>query len=247
MEKTYAEHYALLEGKHWWFRARRLILRDLLAHLEWPHQPRILEIGVGPGYNLLEVYPADARLEGVEPDQGLATFAAKRSPVPVFQARVDQLPSEVQDESYDAITMFDVLEHIRDDAGALEIVHRKLRPSGRIVLAAPAFKWLWGQQDIVNQHCRRYTLRTLRKKLKAANFTVERATYFNTFLFPPIAAVRMAAHLIRRQPAVEGDFAYVRRSSNAALFNLFAAERIFLRFLDFPVGVSVFAAARKDS
>src|SRR6187551_3751055 len=122
MEQSYAQHYALLEGEHWWFRARRVILRDLLAQFKWPHQPRILEIGVGPGYNLLEVYPADARLEGVEPDQGLATFAAKRSPVPVFQARVDQLPSEVQDESYDAITMFDVLEHIRDDAGALEIV-----------------------------------------------------------------------------------------------------------------------------
>jgi SAM-dependent methyltransferase len=247
MEKTYAEHYALLEGEHWWFRARRLILRDLLAHLEWPHQPRILEIGVGPGYNLLEVYPADARLEGVEPDQGLATFAAKQSPVLVFQGRVDQLPSEIQDESYDAITMFDVLEHIRDDAGALEIVHRKLRPGGRIVLSTPAYKWLWGQQDIVNQHCRRYTLRTLREKLKAADFTIERATYFNTFLFPPIAAVRLAAHFTRRQPAAEGDFAYVRRSSNAALFSLFAAERIFLRFLDFPVGVSVFAAARKDS
>ncbi|MBO0696381.1 MAG: class I SAM-dependent methyltransferase [Verrucomicrobia bacterium] len=247
MERTYAEHYALLEGEHWWFRARRLILRDLLTRLEWPHEPRILEIGVGPGCNLAEVYPAGARLEGVEPDQGLATFAAKRSPAPVFQAQVDQLPSEIRDESYDGITMFDVLEHIRDDAGALEIVHRKLKPGGRIVLSAPAYRWLWGQQDIVNQHCRRYTLRTLREKLKAANFTIERATYFNTFLFPPIALVRLAAHFTRRQPATEGDFAYVRRSSNAALFSLFAAERIFLRFVDFPVGVSVFAAARKDS
>ena len=246
MEKTYAEHYAVLEGEHWWFRGRRLILRDLLARLEWPHQPRILEIGVGPGYNLLEIYPADARLEGVEPDQGLATFAAKRSPAPVFQARVDQLPSEIQDESYDGITMFDVLEHIQDDTDALQIVHRKLRPGGRLVMSAPAYNWLWGQQDIANQHCRRYTLRNLREKLQAANFTIERMTYFNTFLFPPIAAVRLAAHLIRRQPAVEGDFAYVRRSSNAALFSLFAAERIFLRFLDFPFGVSVFAASRKD-
>jgi SAM-dependent methyltransferase len=246
MEKTYAEHYARLEGEHWWFRARRLILRDLLAHLEWPHHPRILEIGVGPGFNLLEVYPADARLEGIEPDQGLATFAAKRSPAPVFQARVDELPSEIQDAAYDGIAMFDVLEHIPDDACALQIVHRKLRPGGRIVLSAPAYNWLWGQQDIVNQHCRRYTLRTLREKLKATSFTVERATYFNTFLFPPIAAVRLAARFTRRQPAAEGDFAYVPGSSNAALFTLFASERVLLRFLDFPFGVSVFAVARKD-
>jgi hypothetical protein len=63
MEKSYAQHYALLEGEHWWFRARRVILRALFAQLEWPQQPRILEIGVGPGHNLLEVYPPDARLD----------------------------------------------------------------------------------------------------------------------------------------------------------------------------------------
>src|SRR6187200_3370166 len=94
MEKSYAQHYALLEGEHWWFRARRVILRDLLARLKWPQRPRILEIGVGPGYSLLEVYPPDACLEGVEPDQGLARLAAKRGPAAVFQAPIDQLPPE---------------------------------------------------------------------------------------------------------------------------------------------------------
>jgi hypothetical protein len=142
--------------------------------------------------------------------------------------------------------MFDVLEHIQDDAGALQIVRRKLRPGGRIVLSAPAYNWLWGQQDIVNQHCRRYTLRTLGDRLQAANFTIERMTYFNTFLFPPIAAVRLVARLTGRQPVEAGDFAYVSRPSNAALFTLFASERVFLRYFNFPFGVSVFAAARKD-
>jgi SAM-dependent methyltransferase len=247
MEQSYAQHYALLEGEHWWFRARRVILRDLLAQLKWPQRPRILEIGVGPGYNLLEVYPPDARLEGVEPDQGLARLAAKRSPAAVFQAPIDQLPPEIQDGCYDCVTMFDVLEHIRDDAGALRIVHRKLRPGGRVVLSAPAYQWLWGQQDIVNQHCRRYTLRAIREKLQAANFSVERMTYFNMFLFPPIATIRLAARLARCQPAAEGDFRYVPTSSNAALFCLFASERIFLRLLNFPFGVSVFATARTST
>jgi SAM-dependent methyltransferase len=246
MEKSYAEQYALLEGEHWWFRARRMILRALLAQLEWPQQPRILEIGVGPGHNLLEVYPPDARLEGIEPDEGLARLAATRGPAPVFQASIDRLPLEIQDGCYDGITMFDVLEHIPDDARALQIVNRKLRNGGRIVLAVPAYMWLWGQQDVVNQHCRRYTHGELREKLQAANFTVERTTYFNTFLFPPIAAIRLLARTGRREPAPEGDFTYAPSSSNAVLFNLFSSERIFLRFFDFPFGVSVFAAARKN-
>ena len=246
MEKSYAQHYALLEGEHWWFRARRVILRALLAQLEWPQQPRILEIGVGPGHNLLELYPLDARLEGIEPDEELARLAAKRGPARVFQASIDRLPSEIQDGCYDGVTMFDVLEHIKDDARALQIVNRKLRHGGRIVLAVPAYMWLWGQQDVVNQHRRRYTQGELTQKLRSANFTVERTTYFNTFLFPPIAAVRLLAHIRRRAPARDGDFTYAPSSSNALLFNLFASERIFLRFFDFPFGVSVFAAARKN-
>jgi SAM-dependent methyltransferase len=246
MEKSYAEQYAQLEGQHWWFRARRLILRNMLACVKWPQQPRILEIGVGPGHNLLEIYPPDALLEGIEPDSALAKLAATRGPAPVLQASIDYLPPEIRDECYDGVTMFDVLEHIKDDVAALRIVNQKLRPGGRIVLSAPAYMWLWGQQDIVNQHCRRYTLRKLREKLRAANFTIERGTYFNTFLFPSIAAVRLLARLGRRRPAAEGDFAYLRKSSNAVLFALFASERIFLRAFDFPFGVSAFAVARKS-
>ena len=128
-----------LEGRHWWFRARRLVLCDLLARLKWPQQPRILEIAVGPGYNLLEIYPPDAWLEGVEPDEVLAKVAAARSPVPVFRASVDRLPSAIRNGSYDGVTMFDVLEHIEDEAHALRTVCQKLRPGGRIVLSVPAY------------------------------------------------------------------------------------------------------------
>lgn len=246
MKESYAHQYALLEGEHWWFRARRLILRDLLARVKWPPHPKILEIGVGPGHNLLEIYPLDARLEGAEPDPALAGLAAARSPAPVFIASIDQLPSEIQEGAYDGVTMFDVLEHIPDDACALQIVNRKLKAGGRIAISAPAYMWLWGQQDIVNQHCRRYTLTELRRKLEAAHFTIERMTYFNTFLFLPIAVVRLIARYGRQAHKAEGDFAYVRRQSNAVLFTLFGVERFFLRYLNFPFGVSAFAVARKS-
>jgi SAM-dependent methyltransferase len=246
MQETYAQRYALLEGEHWWFRARRLILRDLLAQLEWPPQPRILEIGVGSGCSLREMYPSDACLEGIEPDPGLATFAAAQGPTPVFNTSIDDLPPEIQDGSYDAVTMFDVLEHIPDDAYALEIVSRKLKRGGRIILSVPAYMWLWGQQDIVNQHYRRYTLGQLMRKLEAVHFAIERMTYFNTFLFLPIAVVRLIARYRSQEHKVEGDFSHVRSPANAALFTLFGAERFFLRHLNFPFGVSVFAAARKN-
>ena len=64
------------------------------------------------------------------------------------------------------MTMFDVLEHIEDEARALRIVNQKLKPGGRIALSVPAYMWLWGQQDIVNHHYRRYTVREVKWKLR---------------------------------------------------------------------------------
>jgi len=100
--------------------------------------------------------------------------------------------------------MFDVLEHVEDEAKALRMVSQKLKPGGRIVLSVPAYMWLSGQQDIVNHHYRRYRLRELIWKLQAADFTIERITYFNTFLFAPIAGFRLIAcygvdHIDRRE------------------------------------------------
>ena len=66
--------------------------------------------------------------------------------------------------------MFDVLEHIEDEARALRIVNQKLKPGGRIALSVPAYMWLWGQQDIVNHHYRRYTVREVKWKLRGCRF-----------------------------------------------------------------------------
>src|SRR5436305_13404091 len=97
MEKSYAQHYALLEAEHWWFRARRMILRNLLCQLVWPPQPRTLEIGVGTGHNLLEIYPAASRPEVAEPDEVFAGIAAARLERPEFAAAIYQPPPQVGD------------------------------------------------------------------------------------------------------------------------------------------------------
>ncbi len=65
-------------------------------------------------------------------------------------------------------------------------------------MAVPAFMFLWGKQDEVSHHHRRYTARSMRRALPQAGFAVDRTSYFNTLLFPPIAAVRVARRLLRR-------------------------------------------------
>ena len=96
MQKTYAAQYHRFEKNHWWFRARRKILKDQVRALPWPPQPHILEIGTGPGENLYSLYPADAVLAGVEPDAALAETARVRGPVPIYEATAEALPTALQ-------------------------------------------------------------------------------------------------------------------------------------------------------
>jgi len=61
MKEEFTQEYGELEQTHWWFRARRVILRALLSrHVSWAPGTSVLEIGVGPGENLYGLYPASA-------------------------------------------------------------------------------------------------------------------------------------------------------------------------------------------
>ena len=73
---------------------------------------------------------------------------------------------------------------------------------------------------------------------------MQRLSYFNTLLFPPIAAVRLATGHRRRTEAPRSDLGWqVPRVVNAALEALFASERHLMRHIDLPFGVSLLAVA----
>ena len=101
-----------------------------------------------------------------------------------------RLPFE--DDSFDLVTSLDVVEHLDDDVAGLKEMRRVLRPNGRILLFVPAFMFLWGVQDDISNHRRRYTLPGLRKAVLEAGFEVERATYANITFFVPILLGRIA-------------------------------------------------------
>jgi SAM-dependent methyltransferase len=247
MDAQYADRYALLEKTHWWFRARRRVLTALLAWVPWPASPRIAEIGIASGENLYEVFP-DARLIGIEPEPHNAARARAKGPVPVYVATAEALPDVLQDGTCDGLALFDVLEHTPDDGLVLRHLRAKLKADGWLVLSVPAYRWLWGRQDDINRHYRRYTRGELVAKLRHAGYAVRRATYFNTLLFPPIATLRLLAKIRRpRARASNSDFDYATGRLDPLLFFIFRLEGFLLRRLNFPFGVSVFAAAQRAS
>lgn len=247
MDENYASHYGELQRNHWWFRARHHVLREVIATIRWPQRPKIMEVGCGPGETLYLVYPPDADLTGVEPDAITADVARKRGPVPVIHAGIEMLATLVPDASLDGVAMLDVLEHIQDDHAAVRAVHAKLKPGGVYFLTVPAFMWMWGRQDDVSHHCRRYTKSTILAPLVAAGFEIERITYFSSFLFPMIAGLRVARRLLRLKPSGESDLDDSIGPFNEVLNKIFAAEAWWLRHANFPIGSSILCIARRKS
>jgi len=247
MKEEFSKSYVSLEQNHWWFRARRVILRNLMnRHIAWGRRPDILEIGVGPGENLYTLYPKDARVIGVEPDAENAAQADARGPYNVYCGTIEALPEPVLSRQYDAVCLFDVLEHIQDDVAALGVIHGLLKPGGFLVLTVPCYQWMWGLQDDVNLHYRRYTRSELKTKLLKQGFQIKRATYFNSLLFPVIALFRLLAKFKKNKRKAESDFEVSIPFVDSIMYGLFRLESPLLRVMNFPFGVSCAVIATSD-
>lgn len=232
-----------LEHHHWWFVARRQIVLSLMrAHLP-PGELRLLDIGCGMG-GLLPHLAELGEVAGVDPSMQAVEHARQQSGADV---RVGALPDDVPFEAagFDAITLLDVLEHIDDDAAAARRIAELLKPGGLLFVTVPAYPFLWSEHDRLNEHRRRYLPRDLRQVLARAEFRVRFLSFYNTLLFPGIAAVRLLSRL--RRATSTPSVGLVPEPINGALRALFASERWLLRRTALPVGVSLVAIAERSA
>ncbi len=237
MERIVYDRMAELDSRHWWYRARREILADLIGRrIRLPENPRILEIGCGTGHNLV-MLKRFGSVDAIEIDPAARAIASKRLGHAVMEAPLPALTG-VEDRAYDLVAILDVLEHVEEDKAALESIARKLRPGGRILIAVPAHPWMWGVHDVVNHHKRRYTKKTLRAVVAAAGLKLEMLSWFNSLLFPLAAAARFAGKVRNKE---DSDDKLPPRPLNALFQGIFALERYAIGRLPFPPGVSLVA------
>jgi SAM-dependent methyltransferase len=235
-----------VEDVHWWFVGRRRILLSILDRYLGANATngrQILDVGCGTGTMLTHLARfGDAR--GVDMDLEAVGYCHDRGLRQVTQSDADKLPFEK--DTFDLVTALDVVEHIDDDLGALREMRRVIKPGGLLLLTVPAYRFLWGRQDDINLHKRRYVARELRSRLQAAGFEVQRLTYMNAILFPAIAAIRLVRHVLPEPPKLESDFAFpAPQPLNVLLSAVFGSERHVLTRFDIPFGVSIMALARR--
>jgi SAM-dependent methyltransferase len=237
MERIVYDRMAELDELHWWYRARREVLRELIRRrIRLPADARILEVGCGTGHNL-PMLGDFGRVDAIEVDKAAREIASRRLGHAVMDAPLPQLTG-VPLHAFDLIAMLDVLEHVEEDQAALTALAERLRPSGRILITVPAHPWMWSAHDDVNHHKRRYTRRSLAKVVSEAGLKLEMLSWFNSLLFPLAAAARLAGRVTGKE---DSDDTLPPTAVNRLFEALFGLERYAIGRVPFPPGVSLAA------
>lgn len=120
MDPSIYRRMAQTQHDHWWFRARRSILKAQLERLGLPHPARVLEVGCGTGANL-SMLSAFGQVDAMELDDFALEIARQEACADV---RKGWLPNGIPFDGgarYDAVCLFDVLEHCENDHAALDV------------------------------------------------------------------------------------------------------------------------------
>jgi SAM-dependent methyltransferase len=245
MEKNFAAQYSDLEEWHWWFLGRRKILESVLhQELAASESRAIISVGCGP-------------IEGLK---WLVPFAGKHGKVvglDVHSAHGQHPPAQIDfvlgaledvplsDASFDLVLALDVLEHLDNDAASLGKMVSLIKPGGLLLVTVPALPSLWGGQDVVSKHRRRYTKGSLGRLFDGLSLPGYQIKYFNSLLFPLAAPIRWSRRVIGLADRPRSDFDANRPGLiNDMLAWAFGAESRFINHTSMPIGLSLMATYR---
>ncbi|CUH88200.1 putative S-adenosylmethionine-dependent methyltransferase/MSMEI_2290 [Phaeobacter sp. CECT 5382] len=225
---------------HFWFEGRRRLV-DLILSRDLEEKADVaVDLGCGAGESLSGWKKHAWQVIGIDGHADLIAADFEDPTVSVMTADVADLP--LADESADLVLALDVLEHV-PDRQALQEACRILSPGGTLLVAVPAYQWLWSYRDEDAGHLRRYSKRGLRQLIESAGLTVERIRWYQCLLFPMVIVARL---LGRRGPRVRDLEDNPPRLFNRLLLgiNLFEVRLASLG-IGMPFGSSILVTARK--
>jgi SAM-dependent methyltransferase len=195
--------YSHVSAEHFWIKRRQNVLLHLLKNTDAIHA-RWLDVGCGSGiFQQFLVDKFQVKAFGAD----LNIYPLRMNPAEKHLTLCydinDRNPS--LEESFDVVSILDVIEHIEDDETFLDSILFHLKPGGLIIGNVPAFNLLFSRYDTTAGHQRRYSIKNLKSYLGAReSVSLEAWTYWGMSLLPVL--------LLRTLLTCRGDDAKVMRT-----------------------------------
>jgi GT2 family glycosyltransferase/SAM-dependent methyltransferase len=111
----------------------------------------VLEVGGGRSGLTSLLYP-NAQVINIDLNSEYASAPCNQwAAVRFMSGDATNLPFD--DERFDAVTMFDLLEHVTDDRQAIREAFRVLRPGGFLIVSTPNENWRFPYYSLMKPHC----------------------------------------------------------------------------------------------
>lgn len=177
--------FAVEDGSYWFSHRNQVII-----HLVDRFSPSsdFFDIGGGNGCVSMALQSSGTETVLVEPGPRGVLNARQRGVRTVIQSTLEDAGFSRQ--SIPSAGLFDVVEHIEDDTGFLQLVRDYMQPRGALYVTVPAYQFLWSNDDVFAGHFRRYTTSSLSALLTRSGFRVAYCGYLFSFLVLPLAICR---------------------------------------------------------
>lgn len=223
--------------EHFWFRGKRDFMDTLLASLNGkPHQ-KILDIGAGTGDDIVSINKHGG-VYAIDIDQQALDLIDDNLVVEKKFGSACDIPYE--QNMFDVVVAFDVLEHVEQDNVMVDEILRVLKPGGHFIFTVPAFNCLFSSHDRTLGHHRRYDKRMVSTLLDSKMQKISLGYWF-CVLFAPALAQRFltrnsTSSVIRMFPKV----------INNAFYGAIKVENwLIKKGVRFPLGLSVYGVYQK--
>lgn len=175
---------------------------------------RLLDIGSGAGMFLRLAHQRGFLVEGIEPNKHAADHVARTYGIKVHVTFLEDFSST---QAYDVVTLWDLLEHLRNPRAALAKVQALLQPNGAVIIECPV------RDSLLSGFARaiyRLTAGKVRRPLFLI-FGVHHLHYFSSAGL--MRLLSETGFTVTRQIRFETDLSSLKRKAGAGLINGFKA------------------------
>lgn len=230
------------EERHVWYQAtRELMFSYLETNLK--KNATILDAGCGTGGTITYINRRriDWNIYGIDSSQTAINYCRRRMLKNILKGSLNRLP--YKNNFFDAVICTDVLYHqgVNPEL-AIKEFRRVLKNEGLLYLQEPAYQFLFSKHDKVIMTKHRFLKKEI-IQLVGKSFRIVKCTHFNTFLFPAVLAKRIIEK--SKKDPLNSDVKKLPLIVNFFVTKILKAEVIIIRYLNFPIGLSIICVAKK--